>query len=154
MKKQEQNGNNYLKLMHLVVFHELNKISLSDRKIEEICPEKTVLLEKRGKECVGRFDFLVREKDKTVGIEVLGRPTKGKMKQKLAYAESVDEFIFAIPENSLELYRKHKKLMHEQARPSFFPEEFNNKKLKTWLIDLPRGKISEKGCINKFFNVK
>jgi hypothetical protein len=152
----ETNGNNVTKLMHLLVRHELNRMHLSrDLKIELIAPEKPVLLEKNSRERQGRFDFLVRAQDRTIGIEVLSRPTKGKLKQKLPYAESVDEFIFVLPENALQLYRKQeKKLMHEQARPLFFPPEFGSGKLRAWLLSMPQGQFVEKSLFSRIFNVK
>jgi len=149
-------GNNLTAIMHLLVLHELNKMHVNQHfNIEKIFPEKTVLLEKRGRERLGRFDFLVRTKDKTIGIEVLSRPTKGKLREKLPYAESVDEFIFVLPENSLLLYRKpFKRLMHEQARSLSFPNEFNSEKLQAWLITMPQGQFTEKKRFSKVFNVK
>lgn len=149
-------NNNTAKLMHLVVLHELNKMNLlGQTKIQSIAPEKTVLLEKNGKECQGRFDFLVKTKSKLIGIEVITRPTKGKLKEKLPYTESVDEFVFVLPENSMQLYRKRsKKIMKELARASSFPKEFNNPKLFAWLLEMPKGKIREKARFNRLFNVK
>ncbi len=143
-------------MMHLLVFHELNRMRiLRQPEILSIAPEKTVLLEKKGREREGRFDFLVQGKAKTIGVEVLTRPSQGKMREKLAYAKEVDEFIFAIPEDSMGFYRKRdsnglKRLVGKK----FFGKEFKDAKLKVWLLDCGQGKVVEKGLFYKIFEVK
>lgn len=73
--------------MHLQVFYELNRMRVQrDPEIVSISPEKTVLVEKNGVEREGKFDFLVQTGQKTIGIEVLTRPSQGKLKEKLVYA--------------------------------------------------------------------
>jgi hypothetical protein len=151
----EPNNDSLPKLMHLVVLHELNRMRFVQQlSIENIVAEKRVLLEKNGRPRMGRFDFFVRTKNTTIGIEVLSRPTKGKMKEKLAYAKKVDKFIFVLPANSLQLYKKSKKRFHEQARLLSFPPEFNSGKLYAWLLALPEGTLTEKKRFNRLFNVE
>ena len=152
----ECNGNSLTKLMHLLVFHELNKMRVRKQpEILSISPEKTVLLEKHGRKRQGRFDFLVRAKGKTIGIEVLTRPSQGKLKEKLAYEREVDEFIFAVPIDALDFYRK--KRMNGFKRivgKRFLGKEFNNPKLRVWLLDCRQGMVKEKGSFSKIFDVK
>jgi len=152
----ECNGNSLTKFMHLLVFHELNRMRVKGQeKIISIQPEKTVLLEKDGVERQGRFDFLVLAKDKTLGIEVLTRPSQGKLREKLAYAKEVDQFVFALPENSLGLYRKKKANGLKRIAPKkFLSKEFSDQKLQAWLVDCRQGKITEKGSFEKIFEVK
>ncbi len=142
--------------MHLLVFHELNRMRVNhEMQIQQILPEKTVLLTKNGSARPGRFDFLVQTKDKSIGIEVLTRPSQGKLKEKLAYASEVDEFVFVIPEHSLEFYRKpENNLLKSKARPSFFGKEFTNPKIKAWIVDLANGQILQKSIFSKLFNTK
>jgi len=139
-----------------MVFHELNRQRVNNPPEHiAIHPEKTVLLEKHGVERKGRFDFLVQTKDKTIGIEVLTRPSQGKMKEKLAYANEVDEFIFVIPSQSMGLYRKHKTNgLKSIAHKKFLDKEFNEPKLRVWMIDCSQGKIEEKGPFSKIFEVQ
>jgi hypothetical protein len=152
----ECNGNSLTKLLHLLVFHELHKMRIKkDPEIVSITPEKTVLLEKKGQERAGRFDFLVQAKDRIIGIEVLTRPSKGKLRQKLAYASEVDEFIFVLPETSLGLYRKKNLNGYKRLAPkNFLGKEFNNPKLKIWLVDCQHGRITEKGKFEKVFETE
>ena len=152
----ECNGNGFTKMMHLLVFHELSRMRVNQQpEIISISPEKTVLLAKNSRERPGRFDFLVREKEKTIGIEVLTRPSKGKMREKLAYANEVDEFIFALPENSLEFYRKKAQNgIRRVINKNFLPKEFSDQKLGVWLVDCRKGMVTEKGPFGKLFEVK
>jgi len=142
--------------MHLLVFNELNRLRVKRQpEIVSITPEKSVLLEKNGREREGRFDFLVRAKDKTIGVEVLTRPSQGKLKEKLAYAQEVDEFVFALPSDSLGLYRKKKLNGFKRLAPKkFLGKEFLDRKLKVWLLDCRQGLVSEKGPFFKIFDVK
>ena len=143
--------------MHLYTKHELHRMHILNKlRIERIIPEQDVLLdkEKRKTPFLGRYDFLVETRNnKFIGIEVLSRPTRGKLKEKLAYAKYVDEFIFVLPENSMEFYRKPKtKIFHRHARPSFLGKEFSSPTLYVWLIDLRKGFV-EKGRLDRIFNV-
>lgn len=142
--------------MHLAVFHELQRMRVNKNpELLEISPEKTVLLEKQGKERQGRFDFLVQAKGRAIGIEVLTRPSKGKLKAKLPYASEVDEFIFVLPHDSMEFYRKRKMNGFKRAAPKkFLSSEFSSPKLQAWLLDYSNGKIAEKGAFSRLFEVK
>lgn len=153
------NGNNKTNLMHLYAFNEFNKMHFNqEMKIKRICPEQTVLIHSKNNVNLcneGRFDFLVETKEnKLIGVEVLTRPSKGKMKNKLRYAKEADEFIFVLPFNSMEFYRKPtKKVFHKKAKLKFFGKEFAGKNLFVWLLDLKNGKFTEKNSFNKIFNV-
>jgi len=146
--------------MHLYTFHELNKMHLNQiLEIKKICPEQTVLIHSKNNPfCVngGKFDFLVETKNnKLIGMEVLTRPSKGKMKNKLRYAKEADEFVFVLPFNSMEFYRKPTtKIFHKKAKLKFFGKEFNQKNLFVWLLDLSKGIFTEKKPFSKLFNVK
>jgi hypothetical protein len=142
--------------MHLVVFHELNKMRVNKQpEIFGILPEKTVLLEKHGSEREGRFDFLVQAKNKTIGIEVLTRPSQGKLKAKLPYAKEVDEFVFVLPHDGLEFYRRKKLNGFKRVAPKkFLSKEFADPKLQVWLLDYKQGLISEKGKFSEIFEIK
>ncbi|PIN99269.1 MAG: hypothetical protein COT90_00350 [Candidatus Diapherotrites archaeon CG10_big_fil_rev_8_21_14_0_10_31_34] len=146
--------------MHLYTFNELNKMHFNQElEIKKICPEQTVLIQSKTNPDLcnkGSFDFLVEtKKNKLIGIEVLTRPSKGKMKNKLRYAIEADEFIFVLPFNSMEFYRKPtKKVFHKKAKLKFFGKEFSDKNLFVWLLDLKNGKFTEKDLFNKIFNVK
>ncbi len=154
---REINGNNKTNLMHLYAFNELNKMHLNQvLEIKKICPEQTVLINSKNNSCLneGRFDFLVETKEnKIIGIEVLTRPSKGKMKNKLRYASEADEFIFVLPFNSMEFYRKQKKVFHKKSKQKFFGKEFSKKNLFVWLLNLKEGKFTEKQLFSKIFNV-
>ncbi len=152
----ECNGNSFTKLMHLLVFHELNKMRCKRQpEILNISPEKTVLLEKHGRDLEGRFDFLVQAKGKTIGVEVLTRPSQGKMKEKLAYANEVDEFVLVLPHDSLGFYKKKKPNgLKRIVGKKFLEKDFADPKLKVWLLDCRQGRIAEKGSFSKIFDVK
>ena len=156
---KEINGNNKTNLMHLYTFNEFNKMHLTQElELKKICPEQTVLIHSKNNSDLcneGRFDFLVEtKKNKLIGVEVLTRPSKGKMKNKLRYAKEADEFIFVLPFNSMEFYRKPtKKVFHKKVKLKFFGKEFSNKNLFVWLLDLNKGKFTEKTFFNKVFNV-
>jgi len=148
-------GNLITAWMHLLVFHELNRLRVTHEwPIEKILPEKTVLLTKNGSVRSGRFDFLVQTKDKSIGIEVLTRPSQGKLKQKLAYASEVDEFVFVVPKEALEFYKKKDHKIPSRVRPSFFGKEFKSPNLKAWIVDLADGRILKKSVFSKVFNTK
>jgi hypothetical protein len=144
--------------MHLVVFHELQRMHANSIVcLERIVPEQNVLLECLHGNCEreGRFDFLVGEKNgKTIGFEILSRPSQGKMKQKLSYAKEVDEFVFVVPSNSLELYlKKPKKPFKNLARQKFFSKEFSEKKISVWLLDIIQGVVEKKALFSEIFAV-
>lgn len=148
-------GNAITRTMHLYVLHEFQKMRVNKQSVfEQIFFEKSVLLEKNGKQRHGSFDFLIKSSGKLTGFEVLTRPTQGKLKEKLAYAELVDEFVFVLPKNFLNFYKKPvAKIFHKKAKLNFFEKEFNNPKLSAWLLDFETGKF-EKTKFGKAFNVE
>jgi len=141
--------------MHLMVFHELNRMRVQNNpEIVSIAPEKSVLMAKNGVEREGKFDFLVQTSQKDIGVEILTRPSQGKMKEKLAYAREVDEFIFVLPNDSMGLYQKKKKNgLKSIVSKKFLEAMFSNPKLKVWLLDYRKG-ILKKGLFETVFNVK
>lgn len=149
-------GNRLTERMHFYTMHELKRMHLSNElRIAKILPEQNVLLEKHGVR-EGKYDFLIESaQGKLIGIEVLTRPTQGKMKEKMCYAEQVDEFVFVLPSSSMELYRKRgKKLFHSYSREKRFSSEFAGKKLYVWLFDLKTNSFPEKAQFSKVFNVE
>ncbi len=160
MKLISASGESKTVLMHLHTLHELHRQHMRKQlKILRICPEKDVLLENSSVYCngkKGKFDFLVAlAGGKFMGMEVLSRPSKGKLKEKLLYADQVDEFVFVLPHNCLEFYRKpKKKVFHKNSRPKFFEKTFNRKNLFVWLLDVKAGRFGEKSLFAKAFNVE
>ncbi len=152
------NGNTKTNLMHLYTLNELNKMHLThEMELKKICPEQDVLIHSKNNSCFnhGSFDFLVETKqNKLIGMEVLTRPSKGKMKNKLRYADKTDEFVFVLPFNSMDFYRKQEKVFHKNSKQKFFGKEFDKKNLLVWLLDLRQGKFTQKAPFNKVFNVK
>ncbi len=140
--------------MHLYVLNELHRMRVNcQMPVNSISLEKNVEIEKNGKNVNGSFDFLVNSNARLLGFEVLTRPTQGKMKEKLAYAKNVDEFIFVLPYDSLNFYKKPKtKIFHKQAKLNFFEKDFKNPKIHVWLFDIRTGKF-EKEQFNQMFNV-
>lgn len=152
----EISGNKMAWLMHLYTQTELHRMHVrNEHPVSKIVPEKSVLIEKRSRKRAGKYDFFVEaENGKTLGIEVLTRPTQGKMKEKLAYAKNVDEFVFVVPHNSLDFYRKPRAEPVKRAvRLKSLGREFSSPKLSAWLFDPNKG-IVEKGSFSKLFNVE
>jgi len=151
----ETNGNFITHLMHLLVFHELQRMRVNrELDIEKIMPEKPIVLEHSPFPRKGSFDFLVNAGRKNIGIEVLTRPSRKKLLEKLRYAKNVDEFVFAIPKDAFELYKKSCHKGHEHARQNFFGKEFKSPKIKVWLLDLRDLRVLVKSSFGKIFNVK
>lgn len=150
------NGNSLTRKMHELTFRELDKMRLeSNGDVLEISPEKSVILAKNGKPREGRFDFLVVKGNKKIGIEVLTRPSKGKLRAKLPYANEADEFIFVLPKDSLNFYKNPKgKVFHSWKKVNSFGREFSSNSLKAWLLDSENEKFVEKGLFREVFNVK
>ena len=142
--------------MHELTFQELNKMRIAGHgTVKEISPEKDVIISKNGKLREGSFDFLLVVGTKRIGIEILTRPSKGKLKQKLFYADEVDEFIFVLPENSLNFYKILKgKAFNNWKKINYFGKEFSSDFLKVWLLDTEKGEFVEKGIFKSIFNVK
>lgn len=122
---------------------------------KNVTPEKTVVLNENPVR-EGRFDFFVETLEgKLIGAEVLSRPSKGKLLQKLAYTKQVDEFIFVLPKNALELYRKKKKNgLHSSTRKKFLPQELGSKKIFVWLFDQENKNFSTKNELAGEYNIK
>ncbi len=149
-----ENGNRLTSLLHLYTRHELNKMHFFERRLVRVVAEKATLLpgDQRHAARKGRFDFFVETFDgKKIGIEVLTRPTEGKLKEKLAYAKDVDEFVFVLPDGSLNTHRKPKgKVFHKQDRSKPLSRVFDRRGLWAWLFDLHDQRFSVK---DKFANV-
>jgi len=145
--------------MHLVTLHELQKMHCRNiLELTRIVPEQDVLLENSHGKCerCGRFDFLVHAKGgKTIGFEVLSRPTQGKLKEKLSYAKEVDEFVFVLPKETMKIYRKtSNKPFRRIAREKTLCSAFASEKIKAWLLDSRHGTIGEKACFCELFNTE
>jgi hypothetical protein len=151
-----ENGNLLTAWLHQIVSHELNRLRLTNEwPITAIIPEKSVLLTKNGSPRPGRFDFLVQLRDRTIGFEVLSRPSQGKMRQKLAYASEVDEFVFVLPKESLSLYHKtHSARYRNRVRPNKLGHEFTDPRLSVWVVDIEEGKIVQRGVFSQVFNAQ
>lgn len=144
--------------MHKLTLEEIKKC-YSNPSLCFVKPEQTVILEplrENGVERKGRFDFLAETgRHETIGFEVLTRPSKGKMKKKLAYSNEVQKFVFVLPASSLLFYRKPKsKVFIKKAKLHYLPKEFNSAKLYAWILDLKEKRFTEKGQFSKVFNVK
>lgn len=145
--------------MHFYTLHELKRMHLCGKQaLCRVVPEQEVLLNasrrrRQKKPQAGRFDFLVECKNgKYLGIEVLTRPSKGKMLEKLRYAEQVDEFVFVLPSNAMLLYQKPRtKVFHKKHRGNALPKEFADKKLIAWMFDLNEKKFVEKDRMGRVF---
>lgn len=150
------NGNLKTGLMHLLVFHELNRLRVNHLwPIQTIWAEKSVLLSKNGSPRPGRFDFLVETPHKTIGIEVLTRPSPGKLRQKMVYSSEVDEFVFVLPKNSLSNYSKSdKKIAKPIGRTHSLGRQFSVPSLKAWIVDLENGCFVAKTQFDKIFNAQ
>lgn len=144
--------------MHLYTKHELYKGHLTAlQPLQKLEGEKTVILNKKGGTAkrLGKFDFYAElANGKKIGIEVLTRPTHGKIREKLAYAENVDQFIFVLPHEAMDIYRKRKsKPFKPVAKQKAFSKELNDPKLHVWLFDVANERFAEKGRFDKVFNV-
>ncbi|MEM4662629.1 MAG: hypothetical protein QXM75_01245 [Candidatus Diapherotrites archaeon] len=133
------------------IMYKATKDKLEEIGAKKIENEKSVLLPGKRK---GAYDLFAEIGGKTVGIEILCRPTKKKLKAKLAYLPYVDNYVFVIPSNSLGLYRKSfAKVYKPVTRPKFFSSEFNNRNLSIWLCDIEKRKIIARARFNKIMNV-
>ncbi|MCD6434299.1 MAG: hypothetical protein J7L14_01680, partial [Candidatus Diapherotrites archaeon] len=78
-----------------------------------------------------------------------------KLIEKLPYAENVDIFVFAFPQNCLSLYRKQKQnFFAKKIKQKCFPYKFNSKKLYVWLLDIENRRIIKKARFSDIFNVE
>jgi len=124
----------------------------SDSEIDSIAQEEETPLPGNS---LGSYDFFARSSRGTIGIEVMTRPSKGKLKEKLRYRENVDRFIFVIPKQRLCFYEKEPfKVFPLRARKKFFPSDFSDPNLLVWIYDMETGKIEKKERFSKAFNVE
>ncbi|MDO8428737.1 MAG: hypothetical protein Q7S92_05990 [Candidatus Diapherotrites archaeon] len=138
------------KTMHALTFLELKKLNLiASATLIQTIEEIPLLSETQA----GVYDFYFKANGKTIGMEVLARPSKGKLKQKLFYANYVDEFIFVLPVESFNFYKIQKLAFLSKVRPSYFSKEFNSEKLFVWLLDLEKKEFIAKNRFNKVFRV-
>jgi hypothetical protein len=144
--------------MHLLVWTELQRMRVNQVwPITRMAQEQTVLLEGRRTHSVpreGKFDFFVETPKKTVGFEVLTRPSKGKILKKMAYRSEVDDFVFIIPHDALLPYQRTPRNHGWKVRPRYLPDMFAQKGLYVWLVDLTAQKITSKGPFTRLYNVE
>ncbi len=153
-------GNATTALMHLIAWTELHRIRVNQGwPVTRMGAEQTVLVNfsRHKNPAEGRFDFYVETPQKTIGFEVLTRPSKGKMIKKLSYGEEVDEFVFVLPKEALSVYKKTTSAPGKRewkVRPNFLPSVFGQAGLYVWLIDLEERRIIAKKPFSKIYNVK
>lgn len=141
--------------MHLLTLNELQRMRVNGVwPITRLTSEQTVLLNGTNKPKEGKFDFLVETPRKTIGFEVLTRPSKGKMLKKFAYREEVDQFVFVIPHDALLPYHRTTTNHSWKVRPRYLPSSFGERGLYTWLVDLEKQAIIEKAPFSKMFFVE
>ncbi len=150
------NGNSTTALMHLLTWHEIQRLRITrEWDIKKMKAEQTVLVNfarhKTPKE--GKFDFYVETPKKTIGFEVLTRPSKGKMLRKISYGNEVDEFVFVIPHDSLLPYQLTEKNHGFHVRSKALPKEFGKKGIYVWLVDLGEQRILVKAPFHKVYYI-
>lgn len=142
--------------MHLLTLNELHRMRVNGVwPITRLVSEQTVLLsaaKHAAKE--GRFDFYVETPRKTIGFEVLTRPSKGKMLKKFLYRNEVDQFVFVIPHDALLPYQRTEKNHGWKVRESKLPPVFGEKNLYVWLVDVDAQRIIAKQPFSKLYNVE
>jgi len=138
--------------MHSILRKELKKAFSTDKSVKLIAEEWQVKLNKKQ---FGSFDFFVKFIDnKTIGFEVLGRPSLNKLKAKLKYLPFVDKYVFVLPSDSFSFYRKPtQKIFFKEFIPKSFPLIFSNKKIFVWLLDLKNKEVIKKELFSRIFNV-
>ncbi len=142
------NGNTLTKKMHLCTLQELER----DPEIKKISQEEETFLENNS---IGAYDFFAKTGNGTIGIEVMTRPTKGKLKEKLRYKKNVDCFIFVIPKQRLCFYEKEPiNIFPRKTRKKYFPKDFADPNLMVWIYNMETGKIEKKERFSKAFNVE
>ncbi len=138
--------------MHALTLKELKRLRAVEDSGMLIEAEKPVILPRHR---LGSYDYFTESNNTTIGFEVMTRPTKGKLKEKLRYKAMVDRYVFVMPSTALGIYKKKKKRgLSSKVRPKFFPNEFNDLKLKAWLLDARKEKFTKKGVFRKIFNVR
>ena len=149
-------GNGFTSQMHEIVLKELESPQAMELfGIKAVLEEAPVQLAKNGSHPMGKFDFLAETKNGFIGFEVLTRPTKGKILEKLAYADTVDRFVFVFPEGSLGLYRKPaQKIFIKQSKLNRLERKFSRENVFVWMLDVYSKKFTKKGRISEVFNVE
>jgi hypothetical protein len=141
--------------MHLLTWTELQRLRVNGEwPITRMTSEQTVLLHAAHSLKEGKFDFLVETPRKTIGFEVLTRPSKGKMLKKFVYRNEVDQFVFVIPHDALLPYQRTEKNHGWKVRPRYLPASFGEKGLYTWLVDLDTQAIVAKQPFSKLYYVE
>lgn len=141
--------------MHLLTWTELQRMRVNGEwPITRMTSEQTVLLRAAHAPKEGKFDFLVETPRKTIGFEVLTRPSKGKMLKKFAYRSEVDQFVFVIPHDTLLPYQRTTSNHGWKVRPRYLPASFGEKGLYTWLVDLDAQTIVAKQPFSKLYYVE
>ena len=144
--------------MHLLTWTEIQRLRVNGVwPITRTSSEQTVLLRNERNASApkeGKFDFLVETPNKTVGFEVLTRPSKGKMLKKFAYMDEVDEFVFVIPHDALLPYQRTEKTSGWKLRPHLLPSDFAQKGLYVWWIDVDEQRIVAKSPFTKLYYVE
>lgn len=139
--------------MHLLTLHELNRIRVNGKwPITRMTSEQSVLLRTHNASPrMGKFDFWVETPRKTIGFEVLTRPSRGKMLKKLAYKHEVDDFVFVIPHDSLLPYQRTENNHGWRVRSKKLPTPFGQKGLFVWLVDIDKQEIVAKQPLPKLY---
>ena len=151
------NGNATTALMHLLTWNELHRLRVNaEWPITKMKAEQKVLVnfarQRTPKE--GAFDFYVETPRKSIGFEVLTRPSKGKMLRKISYGNEVDEFVFVIPHDSLLPYQKTDAPHGFHVRSKSLPKAFAKKGLYIWLVDLGEQRIVKRAPISRVYHVE
>lgn len=151
------NGNSTTALMHLLTWNELHRLRVNaEWPITKMKAEQKVLVNFAGQRNpkAGAFDFYVETPRKSIGFEVLTRPSKGKMLRKISYHNEVDEFVFVIPHDSLLPYQRTETAHGFHVRSKALPSEFSRKGLYIWLVDLAEQRIIKRAPISKVYHVE
>lgn len=149
-------GNSTTALMHLLTWNELHRLRVNEEwPITKMTAEQKVWVnfprQRNPKE--GAFDFYVETPKKSIGFEVLTRPSRGKMQRKIPYGNEVDEFVFVIPHDSLLPYQKTDAPHGFHVRSKALPKEFGKKGLYVWLVDLGEQRIVKRAPLSKIYHV-
>ncbi|MDZ4256649.1 MAG: hypothetical protein U1C71_03510 [archaeon] len=148
-------GNHTTALMHLLAWTELHRLRVTQTwSITKIRAEQTVILHPTSHDQrEGKFDFYAETPTKTIGFEVLTRPSKGKLLKKFIYRPEVDEFVFILPNDALSKYRRKERFGRRVQSHFLLPSQFGERGLFVWLIDLQDRRIVAKEPFFKIYNV-
>ena len=149
------NGNRTTALMHLLAWTELQRLRVTQTwPITKLRAEQTVVLNtdtQTPRE--GKFDFYAETPSKTIGFEVLTRPSRGKLLKKFAYRNEVDEFVFILPSDSMTKYQRKETNGRHASAHFKLPKLFGEKGLYAWLVDLDDQRIIAKKPFSQLFHV-